>query len=112
MATTARANPKTGILEHKHDTFGFHWASAGHRDDGQIHKAADAAKPTFVEGTTPEQQANYLKALNREDGHVAKIPSKAKPKDEKSKDGEAAKSAASNGSGSAPARQPAASGAR
>lgn len=82
MATEARMNPKTGIPEHKHPggSGGWHWASAGHRDDGQIHKTAEADKPTFVEGTTDEQKEHYGKAFRREDGFVSKIPSKAKDK--------------------------------
>lgn len=73
--TLARVNAKTGVAEHRHGQFGWHWASAGHRDDGSIHKAADALNPTFAEGMTPAQKANYVKALKREDGFVSRIAS-------------------------------------
>jgi hypothetical protein len=88
MATQARIrNQKIGdkmvdVAEHKHDGFGWHWASAGHRDDGQIHKNAAADKPVFPEGFTPtaEQMKLYMDSLNRV--IINQIPSKAKPKDE------------------------------
>lgn len=73
--TLARVNPKTGVAEHKHGAFGWHWASAGHRDDGSIHKAAKVEEPTYAEGMTATQKANYLKAVKREDGHVSRIAS-------------------------------------
>jgi len=77
VGTVARVNAKTGIWDHKHDDFGWHWASAGHRDAGETHLAAKAATPTFVEGTSDVLKAGYLKALNRQQGAVSQIAGKA-----------------------------------
>jgi hypothetical protein len=77
--TVARVG-KGGVMEHKHGTFGWHWACAGHRDNGEIHAAAKAATPTFEEGVkvTPELIKRYTEAFTRV--VVTKIPSKAKAK--------------------------------
>lgn len=71
----------TDVAEHKHDGFGWHWASAGHRDDGQIHQEANALEPNWGEGVTPtpEQAELYEKSVRRE--IINQIPSKAKPKE-------------------------------
>lgn len=106
MATEARINAKTGIPEHKHDGTGWHWASAGHRDDGTMHKEAGADKPKFVEGTTDEGQKEYFLYFKRE--KVAKIPSKAKPKAEEPATTEKPAASAPAASNGTPARQPAA----
>ena len=79
VGTVARVG-KGGIMEHSHDSFGWHWACAGHRDAGEIHAAAKASTPTFAEGFPAGRKADYLKALNREEGFVSRIPSKAKAK--------------------------------
>lgn len=76
IGTVARVG-KAGVWDHKHDDFGWHWASAGHRDAGEIHAAAKAATPTFVEGTSEAVKPSYLKALNREPGAVSQSPGKA-----------------------------------
>lgn len=79
VGTQARVG-KGGIMEHRHGEFGWHWACAGHRDEGQIHAAAKAADAKFLdpkEGTAANVVA-YGKAFRREVIH--KIPSKAKAK--------------------------------
>lgn len=77
VGTVARVNSKTGIWEHKHEGSGWHWASAGHRDAGELHASVKASDPTFVEGTKAELRPDYLRKLNREAGHVSQIPGKA-----------------------------------
>jgi hypothetical protein len=73
VGTVARVNPKTGIWEHKHEGSGWHWASAGHRDAGELHASVKATEPTFMEGTKAELKPSYLKAVNREPGYVSQI---------------------------------------
>lgn len=76
--TVARIG-KNGIPDHKHGAYGWHWASAGHRDNGAIHAAANVAEPTWIEGQgSPAHKATYAKAVSRE--VIYKIPSKAKVK--------------------------------
>lgn len=71
---------KGGVWDHNHDGYGWHWACAGHRDVGAIHKAANASKPQLPDGMPASQLPNYLNALNRV--VVTRIPSRAKPKAE------------------------------
>ena len=75
VGTLARVNPKSGVAEHKHGDSGWHWACAGHRDDGALHAQFKASTPTFEDGMSASQKANYLKALNREEGFVSMIAS-------------------------------------
>jgi hypothetical protein len=78
VGTIARIG-KGGVVDHKHGDFGWHWACAGHRDNGEIHAAAKAATPTWVEGQgSPANVAAYAKAFGRE--VITKIASKAKVK--------------------------------
>lgn len=76
VGTVARVNPKSGVWEHKHGGSGWHWASAGHRDTGEIHKQFKADAPTFVDGTPDAIKPSYFKALNREPGFVSQSPAK------------------------------------
>lgn len=70
---------KGGVWDHNHDGYGWHWACAGHRDNGEIHAAAKAATPKFADGvnaSTVSNGATYAQAFTRV--AVTRIPSKAK----------------------------------
>lgn len=82
IGTQARVG-KGGVWDHRHGAFGWHWASAGHRDNGEIHAAAGALNPDFTGGATASTvatssfgKATYAQAVGR--SVVAKIPSRAK----------------------------------
>ena len=63
--TEARINPKTEIAEHRHaGNEQWHWASAGHRDDGQTHRTANAENPGWDVFPTHDQRALYSRALS------------------------------------------------
>jgi len=76
VGTVARVAPTTGVWEHKHGDSGWHWASAGHRDDGQTHKDSKAETPIFVEGTNEKLKSSYFKSLAREEGFISQIAGK------------------------------------
>lgn len=65
----ARFNPETGIAEVRHGEYGWHWACARHRGVEFDENAHLAAGKTYA----GENKAEFLKALNREDGFVSKI---------------------------------------
>jgi len=62
--TEARINQKTGVADHKHDDFGWHWACADHRDAGEIHNDANAAAPSW--SPSHREAELYIKALSRQ----------------------------------------------
>lgn len=76
--TLARVG-KAGVWDHNHDGYGWHWACAGHRDNGEIHAAAKASTPKFADGFSASTVSNgvtYAQAFSRQ--AVTRIPSKAK----------------------------------
>lgn len=69
MAVKARIDTKRGIVEHQHDSLGWHWVSAGHRDNGEMHSSAEANRFEWEDGTLEKLGEVYLRSLAGQISH-------------------------------------------